>query len=429
MTRGAEPAAPTGEPARTNWGTVVAFLVLGTVFVGVPRASSQAAPPTPDLKFIAESYREQERALRSLFVEYHHVGRVMATAEEALEHLGPIAMKTEETRAFAFKGAKRYSRFARTDSLADDLVMLELAQKESDGAPRTIRVAANSIRAFDGRTIRARNPGGTTASIIAPKAVEREDDYFDSEYLSSILRAPPDAFNPGNDRATRRLASLIESGACVVRPMPETVDGASCVVIEVRRESSLTLWCDPAIGYAARRLEGYFDFGAGPRPSRTTCGGFVNVCANLWLPGKVKTMIFADPAARESNLAPLVTWTSDILDIHANDVADELFALTIPEGTYVLDYMKGRRDLHGRRYATQYYMPADDPDRANESTKIQARLARGRGLDIALACGLVVLVVLGGFAMRHLLRRKSPIDSPGASTSIRRPARLPYHDD
>ncbi len=429
MTRGAEPATATGEFARTNRRTIIALLALGTVFVGVPQASSRAAPPTPDLKLIAESYREQERALRSLFVEYRHVGRVIATAEEALKHLGPIAMKTEETRAFAFKGTKRYSRFARTESLADDLVMLELAQKESDGAPKTIRVAANSIRAFDGRTIRTRNPGGTTASIIASKAVEREDDYFDSEYLSSILRAPPDAFNPGDDRVTRRLASLIESGACVVRPKPESVDGASCVVIEVRQKSPLTLWCDPAIGYAARRIEGYIDFGAGPRPSRTTCGGFINVCANLWLPGKVKTMIFADSAARESNLAPLVTWTSDILDIHANDVADELFLLTIPEGAYVLDYVKGRRDLHGRRYATQYYMPANDPDQANESTRIQEQSTRGRGLDVALACGLVVLVVLGGFVTRHLIRRKSPIDSPDASTSVRRPTRLPYHDE
>ena len=428
-----KPATPAGVPARTTQGMIVTLLIIfGATSLSNTRALSQAAPLSPHLERVAEAYREQDGELRSLFVEYRHVGRVMATAEEAFKHLGPIAMKTEETRAFAFKGIRRYSRFARTDSLADDLVTMELCQKESDGKLRTTRAAANSIRAFDGRTVRIRNPGGMSASIIDPKAVEHEADYFDSEYLSAILRASPDAFNHSEDRAARRLASLIDNGLCVARPAPELVDGASCVVIEVRQKSPFTLWCDPAIGYAVRRLEGNFDFGAGPRPSRTRCGDFVRLCASLWLPRSCETAIYADAAARESNLAPLATWASNVLEIHANDVSDEIFTLTIPEGTQVLDHRKGQNDLLGSRYATQYYMPAEDPDRANEPIGGRGlpaiKSTRGYGPKVATACILVAFVVLSCLVMRRFQRQQTPIVSHDVSLGVRGPARLPYHD-
>jgi hypothetical protein len=433
MTHVSKPATPAGVPARTNHGMIVALLIIfGATSLSNTRALSQAAPLSPDLGRVAEAYREQDGELRSLFVEYRHVGRVTVTAEEALKHLGPIAMKTEETRAFAFKGIRRYSRFARTDSPADDLVTMELPQKESDGKPRTIMTAANSIRAFDGRTIRIRNPGGLSASIIDPKAVEHEADYFDSEYLSAILRALPDAFNHSEDRADRSLASLIDNDVCVARPAPELADGASCVVIEVRQESPLTLWCDPAIGYAVRRLEGNFDFDAGLRPSRTRCGDFINVCASLWLPKRCETAIYANAAARESNSAPLATWASNVLEIHANDVSDENFTLTIPEGTQVLDHRKGQNDLLGIGYVTQYYMPADDPDRANEPIGGRGLAAikstHGYGPKVATACIFVGFVVLSCLVLRRFHRQQTPIVSPDVSLGVRGPARLPYHD-
>jgi hypothetical protein len=412
---------------------IVALLIIfGAASLSTSRALSQSAPLSPDLGQIAEAYREQDREMRSLFVEYRHVGRVTVTAEEALKHLGPIAMKTEETRAFAFKGIRRYSRFARTDSFADDLVTMELCQKESDGKQRMIRTAANSIRAFDGRTIRIRNPGGLSASIIDPKAVAHEADYFDSEYLSAILRASPDTFNHGDDRAASRLASLIDSGVCVARPTPELVDGASCVVIEVRQKSPLTLWCDPAIGYAVRQLDGNFDFGAGPRPSRTACSDFVNVCASLWLPRSCDTAVYTDTSARDSHRNPLIIWERDVLDIHANDLSDELFTLTIPEGTYVLDHVKGRKGLPGSRYAVQYYMPANEPERANGPIESQespeSGLTHRHGFMIALACVLAVLVVLGGLVMNRRHPQKAPTMSPDVSAGVRLSPRLPYHD-
>jgi hypothetical protein len=440
MTHVSKPATPAGVPARPNQGMIVTLLILfGATSLSNTRALSQAAPSqaaplSPDLGQVAKAYREQDEELRSLFVEYRHVGRVIATAEEALKHLGPIAMKTEETRAFAFKGIRRYSRFARTDSLADDLVTMELCQKESDGKPKTTRAAANSIRTFDGRTVRIRNSGGMSASIIDPKAVEHETDYFDSEYLSAFLRALPDAFNHSEDQAARRLASLINNGVCVARPAPELVDGALCVVIEVRLKSPLTLWCDPAIGYAVRRLEGNFDFdfGAGPRPSRTRCGDFVNVCASLWLPRRCETAIYTDAAARDSSRAPLATWASNVLEIHANDVSDEIFTLTIPEGTQVLDHRKGQNDLLGSRYATQYYMPAEDPDRANEPIGGRGlpaiKSTRGYGPKVATACILVAFAVLSCLVIRRFHRQKTPIVSPDVSLGVRGTARLPYHD-
>jgi hypothetical protein len=83
------------------------------------------------------------------------------------------------------------------------------------------------------------------------------------------------------------------------------------------------------------------------------------------MPRKAVWERFPPPSA-PANLhnTPLFAHDYNVIEIHANDVPDELFALQIPPGVMVLDYIHGKADEKGQKLAAVYWMPEEGTERA-----------------------------------------------------------------
>jgi len=386
-------------------GTVLVLLGASLAF---PAANSAgAAAEIPDLSVVAKAHRTQEESLKSLYVKYRYGSRLLGSASDVRKYVG-ARFVSSQTKVFAFKGNKRYYSFERTASLADtDFTVSDLTETGPDGKPQVYHLAANTVVAFDGQTFRRRGPGGGSASVFDGSGEEHDLGFFNPEYMGLGLRTLPDVANPKNDRAEFRLPGAIAKGQCRMRPGLETVDGAPCVVIEMRQTEArqeMTLWCDPALAYTVRREEGYYP-DSKQVERRSTSSDFVEVCPGVWMPRKAVSERFPPPSAPASlHRTALFAYDTNVIEIHANDVPNELFALKIPPGVIVLDYIHGTTDEKGQRLSAAYQMPADQRELDRIVQSIQGdgpkpgwpRWLRNSLFGLFLLCGalLVVLAVL-----------------------------------
>src|SRR5579871_3652969 len=300
-------------------------VALGLWGLGGARA---AADEMPSLQDIAKSCENQERALKSFYVKYRATARMIGAPEDVVKYLRVVTL-TDEVQTYAFKGNKRYYGVERSKSSADVSVQLSSIAKPDE----PLRTAANSIVAFDGQTLRRRGPGGQTATVGVPADQLDDTGHFNPEYMGLTYRTLPDVLDVKNTRAENRLSGALSLGLCRLRPAMEEVDGVPCVVVEVKSSLSMAFWCDPAKGYVVRKQVGH-------HPDSpllcwsATCSDFVEVCEGTWFPKRATNEKFADASAPNAlHNVPILAYETEVLEMHANDVPDDLFVLAIPAGT------------------------------------------------------------------------------------------------
>lgn len=381
------------------------FLVTGPVWGPLTRVAFCDESGQSVLTRIADSLRAQEAALQSFYVKYTFRSKVIGDVADVKKFLRVVAL-SNETREYAFSGNKRFYAFNRTPSDADeDVEMITLESATPGESGELKRVSAANLRvAYDGKTLRRRDPGGVTGSIISTTSVDDDNVYFNLDYMAIVYRAPPDVLNEENTRKRNRLLGLIEAGACHVRESRETVDGIQCVVIELHGDVRIDAWCDPSRGYAILQTEGYYpdsDF----LMWRSHSKDFREITEGVWFPTASSSERFAGPEAGERlKNKPLLEYHRKVLEMTGNAVPDELFALTFPAGLLVLDYVRGETSPEGERYARGYQVAADGTLIEQRVQKLQSPKSESRGwMTVAIITVNAAAIAL--LAMFLLLRR------------------------
>lgn len=388
------------------------FLVVGlllAIMVSVLPAQedpTSTIPRHPSLADIAEAYRRQEHALESLSVTSRYSTKFVGDVSQIQKIFGDQTvgfMDTQEVQVLAFKGVKRFLSEKLSDSFADTNVEVQEIRTGTAEPRQTVNISANKINAFDGKSLLRRNAGGHSAVILDPSDPSDVSGLFEFEYLIDIYRTIPNAFDPEHDRGGFSLAKAIDSGVGHLRPEFEDIDGSPCVVIEFKQSFPVTVWLDPTLGFAVKKAEWQTEYGRKVIPMRTTCSDFAEVCDHLWLPKKVLVQTFADVASRSEGRDPFFQRAHDVEAIHANDVADELFTLQIPEGMLMIDHCNFQTKENGETVPSIYYAPAatDGPLahlRASPATQSNNRIGvrqilvwSAMGLMLAAAVGLLIV--------------------------------------
>lgn len=360
-------------------------------FANATQASELAKPTLEEIRDICEA---QEVLLESLYVNYRVTSEIEDTAENASKHVGIVSL-IDETHEYAFKGTKRYFSLKRSDSLADINKELETI----DGSGNNINVPANLVVAFDGNTLLRRGAGGQAASI--GNGVSNADDsgYFNPQYMGLAFKLLPDVINTANTRAENRLSGAISAGNCTLRPEMEQIEGVDCVVIDVTQPMKMTYWCDPALNFAVRQ-QVVCHPGSTEPALRSICSEFVEVCDGTWFTTHAITERFARPPVPESlRDKPLVSYTLEVLDIHANDVPEDLFTLQIPAGTIVNDYSNGELDESGKKVAMTFHMPAGGKTLEETVNQVKKRREKKSATSIASRYGFVLMNLVFGICV------------------------------
>lgn len=244
----------------------------------------------------------------------------------------------DEIHEYAMKGDKRYYRYQLDDDLSRKSV--SFTPLDSDMAADDIKSSAiaNCIVAFDGETMRRRNPGGDVCVLMSPPYDVKSDIlFFHPKYLGLSYRIPPDVFRVQGLRSDVRLVDALEGGLCSMRDGLEDVDESQCVVLDWANKYGTTLWCDPAIGFAIRRSRQKYANSTMTKWS-THSSDFVVTVRGTWFPRHVVQQLCpGDDAPPELYNSPLLEYRYDVIELDVNDVPDELFEMKIPPGVTVYD--------------------------------------------------------------------------------------------
>ena len=374
-----------------------------------------------DVQEIAASYRKQEAALHSLYVSWHSQSVAVGRPADINKYLYTTCY-VNETRTFAFKGKMRYATAERSATFE------HIVEKMPDGSPKIIKTnpagewAFNGQAAYllDGKKNWRRHPVGL---IDAPGRLTVSDtSYFNQDYLRRIFRAVPDVFEVDSGRCKLNLACLIESGDCKLLPTTQKVDGTECVVIEwgesvawteldqsIRKEfMEHSLWCDPQRNFAVIQHELYsIKDNKRVLRERVRASDFVELLDDLWLPKRCtwERCAPAHLAPPELLGKPLIKYTYDVQELHANDVPDEIFTPEINVGTYIVDsrYLKDGEPI-------TYTIPASEAELnaviqtalKGESALPPANSFGGRfGLGLFVLVNTIFIVALIAWALRR----------------------------
>lgn len=318
-------------------------------FIALSCGSAIAQEPT-QLKEIQEIYEAQTALVDSLYVKYRAESMLNGSPEDAFEFLQIVHLR-RDIEEYAFKGNQRYFSVRRSEDDSDVSVVQKSFQNGED-----LMIPANRVVAYDGKLLRTRGSGGETATIGTGDKDFDDTGYFDPTYLGLVFKVLPDAINLDNRREENRLDGVIRLGMASRRSNTEIVDGTPCVAIDVTGPVHMTHWCDPKKQFAVVKQVGYYP-GSQELMWSTVNRNFVEVVDKTWFPMKSVTERFPGPTAPPNKVStPLVTYTYDVIELHANDVPDELFSLNIPPGTLVHDF---DAEKSGTGLNSSFYMPAD----------------------------------------------------------------------
>ncbi|MBS0206991.1 MAG: hypothetical protein JSS49_29295 [Planctomycetes bacterium] len=287
------------------------------------------------LQTVLETIREQDSSLHSIRVTYTYSNKLVGNAADVSKYT-PIACIGTDRQVFAVKGSKRYFSYDRTGDLADRAAELQsVAQLAGVPGATPINTTANTIVAFNGSTLRRRDPGGQMGALLDLKEVDTKG-HFNSMYLGLSCRVAPGG-KGGKALPEGRLSDGIEAGLCTLRAGREDVAGHSCISIDWKRKPRMRIWCDPALGYAIRKKEIYQGDGD-VLTWQINMDRFEEVTPGFWLPTHALANRFAGAKApTELQGEVLVVYEYDVQTIEANNIPDEFFDLKFPAGLEVAD--------------------------------------------------------------------------------------------
>jgi hypothetical protein len=409
-------------------GTGLPLLLSAWAALACGTGWARADGPRPSVADLAASMKAPWDKVQSLFVEYEVQAEPLEKPEVLQEQLG-LAYLTHETKAFAFKGTKRYFRVLRPEYVkllgpaarggrpAGGAAAKTAEGREPRGKP-LVRQEPETVVAYDGTGLR-RSDGPGTVLVPGRTSLDSDLSWFPQDYLRNIARQLPDVFNPLNDRRADRLPDAFGLGGYAVQEVCEEIDNAPCLVVTRQGQGLVEkIWLDPTLGYAVRQREfrapatGWLDV-------RYHNTDFTEVAPGLWLPKTCWWDLCGSWSGPEAYRGrPLVRYVYRVRRLSVNDVPDDLFALEIRPGARVVDGTVlpprgGHDDL------LEYRMPADV---SRMQAVIQEAVAK-RGSSpsprwwvIGLVNG-VAIAFAGGWFVRRAHRTRGPRPEPGPAAA------------
>jgi hypothetical protein len=378
------PMNPRDRDVRAPRAAALAALAAGVLAWG-PRPAA-AEGPQPTLPQVIDAIAAHHAGITSLMVAYGFKAEPLV-APQYLRRFLRMEYLCDEQRTFAFKGVKRYQRMVSPpmmDALIDPdepaagagpTTPQERAAREQflaatkvgrqlKAPPRKIEVGfPDMTAAFDGKTLRRTDKRTQSADIIDISSLDRDDGWFNPDYLWNLGFYLPDAINPARDRGDDRLPDALSRGAYRIEPKAEPVDGVACLVVSWPGHRKY--WLDPAARYTVRKMEAY-DPGTGLLTQRRRNFDLTRVAPGVWLPKRCWLEVCGPPSAPPPfRGAPLNRYVTTVTKVSVNDVPDSLFLLSIPPGTRVFDQSASITD-GGRKKMLSYLMPAD-PSRLDQA--------------------------------------------------------------
>jgi len=392
-------------------------------------------PPTDTngaLNTIRQVTTERNRQLESLYIRYQMSSAMNGDPADAKRYLRVLFLVDEE-KTLAIKGTKRYSRESRATTTVTDIAPGVVAppapgekpqvgkageeksrQAKSASPPGQIKLMKEYTRAFDGKVLRRMHKDGNFIELLGEpnySSPEGDSGFFNYEYLTTAFDALPDTINPKKTHADRRFPDVLDTAPVKVRPDPEPIDGANCVVLEIG--PSFVVWVDPALGYAVRRWD-YRDPKSGYVLCRNALAEFTQITPAFWFPRVASYTFFAPLDAPEAVKKVLaVTWTMRATELHANDVPDSLFTLATPPGIQVVDHTNAVMGANNLPVAAVYTMPASPGELDAVIAKSRAeteglikefnqpkKWGTGRYLLIGFAAITLTVVAFVGYRLR-----------------------------
>ncbi len=413
-------------------------LCAACAFIALLEPSLAVGGPVPSLEVISDGLQARAKILDSLYIKYRIRNEILGTPEDAKRYARVVAVG-EEVKVYAFKGDKRYGAvFRSTDKYKDIAPSVRLSEDKKPQiavppkfadkapeqalrrAPRTrgdiLHVDKDYIGASDGEIIQKYFASENRMHLIDKEKMKSSGSDagdFNPEYLWLVFHSLPDVFDPARTRAGHRLPDAFSVCRTRLRPDLENIGEAPCVVIELDnvaelKDAMLLLWCDPRLNYSVRRWEKRSSK-TGQVLERYELGDFQEVAKSVWLPKSCVRDAWAPPEAPEQiRKSPLVRWKYTVLELHANDVQDDLFKVKIPPGTQVVDST-------GKHAGLTYTMPADA---SHLDDVIQKAIVEEKGLSDAMTPSssrqifltiniLVLLALISIFVWRQLRKRRA----------------------
>jgi hypothetical protein len=403
-------------------------IVVVTVVAGLGRAAPGAAgEPAPTLGEIAAAINRNWDRVESLAVVIRHKPEALAGTREIKRYL-MVSLMVEDAETFAFKGPKRYflhtgpktAKVIEPDVDPDYNVIpggREIKRRLDEEAatlglngpwsrPAVATINPRMEVAFNGKNYLRKSNG--TATVMDQKNVKDDSGLFQQTYLMNIGRPRPDPVNRAVDRKKDRFPDAFDPGGYQVRPDPEEVDGAACVVVTHPGE---TLWFDPTLGYGLRRRETYHP-GTTLLQSRWVNKDWQEVYPGVWLPKVCWKELCGPPLAPEPYRGkPMIRHVYTAQEVSINSVPDALFDLAIEPGMMVADATRLPRES-GENQFVLYTMPANGAELDTVVQESLERAADGRAqmtmqshwwwfISVQVVAVLVVVALLVGRALRR----------------------------
>jgi hypothetical protein len=369
----------------------------------------------PEVDEVVSAWNSQLSSVKSLELTISQKKVANADFQDITKFLGKVALNDEEIQ-WAFKNAKRYmyvetisstkAPLARpmVDPNADAKTRASQLRKQeqfdfamkawrsakkarsgqekiaegSKGSPASRRTTQKRYVAFNGNLLRIRD--GVGGSVHPANNLAKHQ--FELLYLTAVGMYMEDPTKPKEvNQANRQFllpATLLERE---YSRRLESIDGVECVRFDgtttmtepIHAEYKDSLWLDLRHGFMLRKRQ--------MTSSDGTALVFTNsnpreVFPGWWLPMQSELAEFAGAAAPAAlRERPLVTTSMSVERCEVNATSDELFELSFPTGTNILDYASARAFGAIDAKPITYTMPANP---AELDEVIQRTLGVGR---------------------------------------------------
>jgi hypothetical protein len=318
-----------------------------------PQPSGPPAPPPDRIGQIAAAIQKSHDYIKNLKVEYTNWNELAVDDAAAIKSLIGTAYVMKDERSFAFKDGRLYYRD------------VEKEVREIGSAARG--ATDTPMRAFeygyDGDKLRRKVIGGKVVDVIPTKMATSMDAFFNCEYLDAIglvvASKLPRSDAPGNPALPEGLLG----GGYRVLSESDAVDGEPCVAIS--KTGHDTIWLSINKNYAVKRRDVY-DPGSRTLATRYLNSSFKEYGDGLWMPMLcIREVCGPGNAPEKYRGRPLVRFVSRVDRLDLNNVNDELFTLSIPAGSFVVDYSFSKGDTRKIEDSVVYTMPANNADLDN----------------------------------------------------------------
>lgn len=314
----------------SGWPSFAAALaVILIVFGGSSVATG--ADESSTLREIADAYKARQSQVRSAYVEFD-VRSENVLEMRILQKADIIQYLLDQTTTYAFRPGQNYLReisHSGPEGTISDRTQVWMEGKVYERRPNA--------------GVGISDPNADVPMYVIQQPSSDVWPRFPCQYFSAACFDYPDPTRqppqPGlrTDRHPWEMVSLPWVTANlnpIVRPETEKVDGAPCVVVEVR--GFQVFWLDPAKGFVPRRREIY----EGGKPAYTVeLKDLTQASEGVWVPRNVTMTVLATAKVAKDLIGkPAVKYVLRMKRMELNNPKrDVLFEVKVPAGALVVD--------------------------------------------------------------------------------------------